>query len=303
VQDISVLYLSDVTLLPGMGNTVHTHDYWHFSMLLSGRMETQEGKAIAMGISCIPPGVPHAGLTCTERSRAINVMFFVHDRKLDGQLRAFPFWKLRKRETFSTELENIMEKAHTISPSQEFINSAFSYYVRLLMEGGRNICDSEPQSETLAERCLSYIERNYMNQVRLEDVAEQIGRNKSYTSSLVSRSTGMTVVEHLNRVRVKHACAMLAYSDVAIEQVAEVCGFTNTKNFCRVFKQIVGTTPTRYRTSHEIKDMCYSGDYQELNVPYGCQVYTYVPSARKCIDWKTPLEYICQSATREMEKE
>ena len=72
----------------------------------------------------------------------------------------------------------------------------------------------------------------------------------------------------------------------------------NTKNFCRVFKQIVGTTPTRYRTSHEIKDMCYSGDYCELDMPYERPTYTYVPSARKCIDWKTPLEYIRQRAEK-----
>ena len=187
-----------------------------------------------------------------------------------------------------------MEKAHELKPSQEFINSAFSYYIRLLMEG-QFACETSSKLESPAERCLSYIEENYMKQVRLEDVAEHIGRNKSYTSALVSKATGMTVVEHLNGVRVKNACAMLAYSDVPIEQVAETCGFTNTKNFCRVFKQIVGTTPTRYRTSHEIKDMRYIGDYTNLEVPYEIPVYTYVPSARRCIDWKTPLEYIRQS--------
>ena len=136
-----------------------------------------------------------------------------------------------------------------------------------------------------------------MHPIKLDDVANHIGRTNNHTSFLVRSVTGLTVVEHLNLVRIKNACSQLAYSSAPLEAVAAACGFRDVKYFCRVFKGIVGTTPTRYRTSHVVSDMCYSGDPMELDVPYSDSAYTYIPGARKCINWKTPLEYIKQEAS------
>lgn len=294
MQDISVLYLSRVTWLPGMRNVRHSHDYWHFSMGLTGENMNYDGTLRRHGCGCHAPNVPGAGTWQRVEGDSINVMFFVHDKRLYKQLETFPFDQLRLENLFVPVLESIVEQARTLAPSQEFINHAFSYYLHLVMEANQLSGKVEPQPETLADRCLAYIETNYMKPLKLEDVAEHIGRTKSYTSYLVSSTTGTTVVEHLNAVRIKNACTMLAYSSTPVETVAETCGFTNVKNFCRVFKNIVGTTPNRYRTSHAVDDMDYMGDRKELDVPYQRPVYTYIPSARKCVNWRTPLEYISQ---------
>jgi len=295
MQDISVLYLSKVTWMPGMRNVRHTHDYWHFSMGVTGENINADGTLCKHGCTCCAPGVPHAGTWGRTECDSFNIMFFVHDKKLYKQLEAFPFEQLRLENLFVPVLENILEQCRTLTPTQEFVNSAFSYYLHLVMESNQMNGRVEPQPETLTDRCLAYIEANYMKQLKLEDVADHIGRTKSYTSYLVSTNTGSTVVEHLNEVRIKNACTMLAYSDASVETVAEECGFTNVKNFCRVFKNIVGTTPNRYRTSHAVDDMDYMGELKELDIPYQRPVYTYIPSARKCVNWRTPLEYISQA--------
>lgn len=300
MSDISVLYVSYVTLWPGMGNVVHTHDYWHWSTTLSGVTETLTGERSSgkPSITCARPNVPHAGIVCREEHKGVNIMFFVHDRKLEKQLENFDPRTVRPEGTFTPVLTNILDQIDRLKPSQEFMDAAISYYLRLVLENAQTYQALEPGPETLADRCLNFIEQNYMKQLRLEDIADHIGRTKSYTSYLVSNTTGQTVVEHLNAVRIKNACTLLAYSDTPIDHVSEVCGFTNVKNFCRVFKNIVGTTPTRYRTSHGTEDMCYYGDMKDLDAPYNCLTYTYVPSARKCIYWKTPLEYISQAVKK-----
>jgi AraC-like DNA-binding protein len=207
-------------------------------------------------------------MVCREKQRGVNIMFFVHDRKLEKQLENFNFRLLRPDGAFVPVLMSILDQIEKLKPSQEFIDAAVSYYIHLVLESGLDAQAMEPGPESLADRCLNFIEQNYMNQLRLEDIADHIGRTKSYTSFLVSNTTGQTVVEHLNAVRVKHACTLLAYSDAEIEHVSEVCGFTNVKNFCRVFKNIVGTTPTRYRTSHATEDMKYYGVLKALDAPY-----------------------------------
>ena len=296
MQDISVIYVSYVTLLPGMGNVPHSHDYWHFSAHISGA--TRSLNSAAEGFRpccrCFRPGTPHGGMICTEKQQGINIMFFVNDPKLEKQLEQFNFESLGPNDFNLEFLLSIANQIHSLNPSQEFIDSSVSYYFHLLLETPRPIPPKfVPQS--IADKCLSYIDENYMHPFKLENLAEHIGRTKTHTSYLVSSATGQTVVEHLNEVRIKHACTQLAYSAASLDEVATSCGYTSTKHFCRVFKELVGCTPTRYRTSHSVDDMFYDGDSQDLNVPYDTPAYTYVPRAQKIIDWKTPLEYLSQS--------
>ena len=74
------------------------------------------------------------------------------------------------------------------------------------------------------------------------------------------------------------------------------CGFISDSYFHKVFREKVGTTPNRYRTSHSVSDTFYHGEDAALDVPYEEPVFTYVPGARKCIHWRTPREYFQQES-------
>lgn len=295
MQDISVLYLSRVSLIPGIGYRAHTHDYWHFS--LAPQVSAAEGEkagAERMGARCWAPGEVSAPHVCTTYDRvSFNVMFLVHDKNLSRRLENLPFHELTPEELHIPVLEDIVQKVHDLNPGQEFVDCAFAFYLQLVLatyqgrgEAGR--------TASLAEKALTFIEENYMNQIRLEDVAAHIDRTAYHTSHLVKEATGMTVVEHVREVRIKNACRKLAYSSTPIEEVISSCGFISASYFHRVFREKLGTTPNRYRTSHAVNDTFYLGEDAALDVPYTRQLFTYIPGARKRIDWKSPREYFCQ---------
>ena len=144
---------------------------------------------------------------------------------------------------------------------------------------------------------MAYIDKNYMNSITLEDVANHIGKSRNYTSSIFNNTVGMNLMEYVNSVRIKNACALIAYSGIPMEEVAYRCGFTNLKHFGRVFKNVVGTTPVRYRTSHATRDCQFKGDSSVLKGPYRDDedMFTYIVDAQKFIKWKTPEEYILQN--------
>lgn len=104
----------------------------------------------------------------------------------------------------------------------------------------------------------------------------------------------MSLVEYLNKVRIKHACCQLSYSGAGIEVVARDCGFRSVRHFSRVFKSVMNTTPNRFRTSHRVEDMYFVGDREQYKTRYHRPSFTYIPSAQKRIDWETPLDYIDQ---------
>ena len=292
MRDISVMYLSWIARIPGMGHYAHTHDYWHFSLVLEGRYQGEQNTEPRC--YCRAAGELNVGAVCVENCGALNVMFLVHDKNLSRKLAVFPFSQLSGEELQIPVLMGIFDQAHELKPSQSFIDFAFGYYLHLLMESPKMKRDELPHGEGLVEKALEFIEAHYMDQIRLEDIAEHIGRTPQHTSHLVKTVTGMTPVEHIREVRIRNACQKLAYSSIPTDEIISSCGFISASYFHRVFREKMGTTPSRYRTSHMVKDTFYHGEESVLDVPHQKRTFTYVPGARKCIDWRTPREYLNQ---------
>ena len=295
MQEVSVLYLSRVVVPPGSGFRVHTHDYWHFTLALKGRAINHNGVTrFPPYCVCHPPGKPNPGSDVQEEHTAFNVMFHVNDGQLADRLTRFRFGQLHGESLHVPVLEQIMNDIHANAPSQELVNAAIAYYLHLLLDSPQGADTGEEAEAGPGARALAFIEENFRSPLSLEDVAHHIERSRTYTSHLISSTTNTTFSEHIHAVRVRHACSLLAYSDIPLEEVAAQSGFTSIKNFVRVFGQKMGTTPNRYRTSHAEQDWYYAGDLEDLDARYTHQVYTYIPAARRCIDWETPLEYLTQ---------
>ena len=60
-------------------------------------------------------------------------------------------------------------------------------------------------------------------------------------------ATGLTPHQYLLRVRVKQAQALLKDRSKRLIDVALACGFSSDAHFSRIFRQVVGATPSEYR--------------------------------------------------------
>ncbi|MFC4099462.1 response regulator [Paenibacillus xanthanilyticus] len=105
------------------------------------------------------------------------------------------------------------------------------------------------RGEFIAESCVQLIRERFMEDLMLETIAEQFYFNPSYFSSMFKSHTGKTFSEFLTDTRMKHAKALLADTDAPLKiyDVAERCGYRDTKYFSRVFKSHVGVSPEAYR--------------------------------------------------------
>ena len=61
---------------------------------------------------------------------------------------------------------------------------------------------------------------------------------------------GITPSSFVNGLRIDRAKGLLAGSMVAMQEIAEQCGFQNEKYFFLVFKKLVGATPSEWRRMH-----------------------------------------------------
>ena len=82
------------------------------------------------------------------------------------------------------------------------------------------------------------------------ELARDLGVGEAALSRIVNQYYGKTIPQLLNEWRVKDAQRLLAETQVSVQSVFEESGFNSITTFNRVFKDIVGETPTDYRVKH-----------------------------------------------------
>lgn len=86
--------------------------------------------------------------------------------------------------------------------------------------------------------------------LRITHVSEQLNTNRTYVSKVINEEFKMNFNEFVNRYRVEEAKALLEnpkYQFSTLEEVAERSGFGSLNSFSRIFKEITGKTPGKYR--------------------------------------------------------
>ena len=294
-SELSVLWISKVHHRSGMYNLRHRHSYFHFgcTMPKSDTSETKQG-SLTRPLCCFAPETMHSGETFRTDVHSINVMFFVNNKALYKMIERFPFDQVKKEYAHLEMLEDIVELCHA-QADPELINVIFNGYLRRIMHENKDLLNGQ-KTMTIPEKCAEYIDMHYMEPLTLDDVANYVGKSRYYTSTLFNESMGMNMTEYLNSVRMKHACSLMAYSALPMGEIAEKCGFSDVKYFGKVFKNVVGISPARYRTSHVVRDCRFEGSAEFLKEPYqeNEDTFTYVVDAQKLVKWRSPYEYILQ---------
>jgi YesN/AraC family two-component response regulator len=94
-------------------------------------------------------------------------------------------------------------------------------------------------------------EKVYKNpDLKITQISEMLNTNRTYISKLINTEFSCTFSEFVNRYRVKEAKQLLceeSSKNYSLDYIAEKSGFGSMVNFMRVFRDIEGTTPGKYR--------------------------------------------------------
>jgi AraC-like DNA-binding protein len=94
-----------------------------------------------------------------------------------------------------------------------------------------------------------YTKENFKETIALHLLAKIINLTPQSFCRLFKKRTGKHYTEYLNEVRISNACKYLFETDWNISEIAYKCGFKNISNFNKIFKEITGTNPKKYRES------------------------------------------------------
>lgn len=103
---------------------------------------------------------------------------------------------------------------------------------------------SEPAAITRAK---DFIQNHQSEDISLGDVARAVNTSTFYFCKMFKKATGLNFTDYLSRVRIEKAKNLLLNQNLRISEIAFEVGFQSLTHFNRVFKKIVGQSPTQYR--------------------------------------------------------
>lgn len=109
--------------------------------------------------------------------------------------------------------------------------------------------EEDRQSSAFFRAACLYIEENFDRLITRDTVAAHLHISPNYFSRVFREQGALTFSDYLTQVRIGKAKFMLEKYDLPLSQIAQRCGFNDFNYFYKVFKKVVGRTPTEYRNS------------------------------------------------------
>lgn len=105
----------------------------------------------------------------------------------------------------------------------------------------------ERDGNLYVRKAVEFIQNNYADPVRVQDIADYVGVNRSYLYTLFQENMQMSPKEYLTNFRITRAGELLQITDLSVETVAMSCGYQDALGFSKIFKSKKGVTPSVYR--------------------------------------------------------
>ena len=102
------------------------------------------------------------------------------------------------------------------------------------------------RSDIKYQEILNYLTQNYQT-ADLASTADTIHFSKQYVCRIVKEKTGKTFNSLLMNIRLDKAAQYLNETDLTLENIGYLCGFTAASHFSKLFKQRFGCPPSAYR--------------------------------------------------------
>lgn len=252
--------------------TKHLGDQCEFYQAENGReaLRVYEEKKIQIIILDIEmPGIN--GIEAAERIRAMDkdccIIFLtaydefayakkaIHVRALDYLLKPYEEKELLQimDEAMRLTEESIQRKALSGSegeavkiyePKPEAGQAQSENHT---MEDMAELENSSIRQLKVKKKILDYIQKHYMYELSMQDVARIMNYSDAYFCKLFKQCFDQNFTSYLTEYRMNQAKKLLQEPTVNIKEVGKAVGYTDANYFAKVFKRSTGHSPTEYR--------------------------------------------------------
>ncbi len=124
--------------------------------------------------------------------------------------------------------------------------SIFAQHLSML--SNQVVVQHENAEPPVIARAKEYIQEHQTENLRLGHVAKACNTSTFYFCKMFKKVTGINFTDYLSRVRIEKSKNLLLNPNLRVSEIAFEVGFQSLTHFNRVFKKILGQSPTEYRS-------------------------------------------------------
>ncbi|TBL70285.1 AraC family transcriptional regulator [Paenibacillus thalictri] len=155
--------------------------------------------------------------------------------------------------TYDDQLAQLIDKMihlSTIIQSRDIMFTGLLFQLlSILIENSSGEIKSEHTKELYVKKAIDYIHRNYSNKTSIHEIANFVGLDRKYLSTVFKNISGVSPQEYLVNYRINKACELMTNPALSIGDIARSIGYDDPFLFSKVFKKIKGCSPRNFRNS------------------------------------------------------
>jgi AraC-like DNA-binding protein len=249
----------------------HYHSEVELIWVRSGKGLWHIGKSVDLfkggDLLLVGPNLPHALELSSERNEAVELHIIQFLPKSWGN----SFWRMPETGGIldlinkagcgiqfvgrgTEKIGKLIESLSTLTPYSFNAFSAFIEICRHLLAteyrvlNQNSLASAHISTDQRLNQVISLVDATVHDKISQEHVASELRMSAATFSRWFKRNMGCTFQYYVNKVRLARVCADLAQCPDNITTIAMNAGYSNLANFNRRFREIVGTTPKRFRS-------------------------------------------------------
>ena len=253
----------------GIRDMLHFHNYMEIGycyhgdgeLIIEDRTYHYSGKQFTI----IPANIPHTtnsspGHICKWEYLFVDIDRFVRtEMHLDALFEDRVLSVINRRGTMKSEQNHGIMARLILNIIREYRDKTIYYeesvrgYLYALVVEMMRLAEERDRSmhthrvNEYIRDALEYVNTHYMEQVRVEDIAEASGLSESHFRRVFEDAMHMKPLDYVNLVRVDKACGLMARQNISMEEVSFRVGYQTQSTFNRNFKRLTGYSPNQWK--------------------------------------------------------
>lgn len=107
--------------------------------------------------------------------------------------------------------------------------------------------NAETTETVLGQRIKDFIDEHYKDNIEFKTITAEMKLNRFYLAHVFKSFSGYSPKQYQTRRRIGEAQSLLLSTNLGVAEVANAVGYDNVNNFHRIFQNLIGIPPARYK--------------------------------------------------------